>query len=500
MPAKFHIASPFILSSTGFQYQNGRGQKPFRVSGTSKYAGIYLGFHHDNQLVAIHVGDVTLTAPKAETQVFRTPNVPQMSYAYDEVQSLQDDSDLALAEKYVREFHNSKCESLRIKNPEDSNMELEINALFKEWDQFAVQKRSARPAHARALVLAKELDIVARTITFEGHPLSMLEREKDETATPAKCKTPEDCPISSCEQRVVALTIRNRANHPQCKSQFGCRAVGDYFGVATKPSQFNIWMPSMTHRFIATCFLKDGIETAPPGNADFEAYRNRARQFRFALDASGRVLYGADWGIRNARTGTPLTSLTHYFHPRGMPGCDPDTYDRRYTASTRYVRTQGAKSDYALLLGKTVLMPAGTLPRETKAIIASALTSEEKAAAKKRGEKNISYEFIPFHPNGDSREWILETSGLSKITSSNVCLRGGLGALVGNPNLCPNADAQFYTAPRWGFQGSVEQMELTCAFESNRIVKLGGQCDSRMQPIGKVLGAHRIAPMSSTLY
>jgi hypothetical protein len=493
LPANYDFKTPYLLSSTGFEYSKGHDQKPFELKKAGRLSGIYLGFEYQGQKLAINVADVSLTSPQGPVQVFRTPNVPRFASHDLTTEYLRSTPLIEIVSDLIHEFHNSKCESLRPRDPTSSSMAIEITQLFKEWDQFIAQKKSLHPELRRALSMAKELDAVARTITFEGHPLSMLEQEEDSTVTPSQCTSLGNCPISSCEQRILALTIRNRANNSNC-AQFGCRSHGDYFGVATKPNQFNIWIPSYTHRFIATCFMKDGIETAPVGDKDFELYRNRARQFRFALDAAARILYGnsSEWDLAKANGSASLDSLTHYFHPGGMPGCDPDNYDHRYSLGAKYVHSSGAKPDFDLVLNATITAK-GSLPAEIPAVIAHALSSDEKIEAKKRGARNLSYEFIPFRPSGDSRDWYIDTSGASKIQTANVCVRGGLGSMVKNSGACPNVIPQYYTVPSWGYASGVEQMAFTCTFPTKKIV-LGGKCDSRIQPIGNVTGAFHIRP------
>ena len=73
-----------------------------------------------------------------------------------------------------------------------------------------------------------------------------IEQEADGKTKDRDCVNPGACPLSACEQRIIALSVRNRAQNLDCQARnFGCQSVGDYAGVATRPDQYNIWSPAM---------------------------------------------------------------------------------------------------------------------------------------------------------------------------------------------------------------------------------------------------------------
>src|SRR4051812_47201778 len=51
LPENYDIKNPFVLSSTGFEYVQGQNQKPFQVSNSGRFNGIYLGFQYQGKLL-----------------------------------------------------------------------------------------------------------------------------------------------------------------------------------------------------------------------------------------------------------------------------------------------------------------------------------------------------------------------------------------------------------------------------------------------------------------
>jgi len=493
--AGFLIDNPYMLNESGQRYRQGRGERPFEVRGAGRLNGIYIGFDHSEpgqvrRLLAIHVDDVSTSSPQGPVAVYRTPIVRSAPNPARPLLALPKGMDnLQRVVDLIYEFHNRDCESQRIADSKSASIRDEIDALFAEWSKFVSEKAKKGDRERYEAELARQVDIVARTIAFEGHGLGALEREQDPARGADSCQSADDCPISACEQRILALSIRNRASAQHCSREFGCRTPGDFIGVATKPDQFNIWMPSLAHPALASCFLHDGV-TSRQGLSErrdpqLDLYLARSRQFQFAIEASARLLFGqsAEWGIESSDSDVPTEALTHYYHPRGMGGCDPDEYDRRYRLGAVYARTETGPVDFHLMLSQTVLAPLGSLAPEIPAQVLRNRTRTERLEAERRGEKNLSYVFEPFVLSGDSRGWVIPTERLSLITSSNVCLPSGLAVMGVDRNRCSSILPHYFRAPRWGYESGARQMRFSCQFENGSRVELGGPCDVRIQPV-----------------
>ncbi len=175
-------------------------------------------------------------------------------------------------------------------------------ALLQAWDRF--EKAQAKRWSAEALGRARQLDLVMRTALFEGH----LERG---------CSA-----YGACERNVIALSIRNRAR-PTCRAAQGCRRPGDFEGVATKVSQYNIWdeVPSQVSG-LTSCYLRPSADDGSVGSPS-----RLRRMHRQSVEAIDTILFGSDTALQALFAGVPpadLTALRHYYHPPAMGPCFPD--------------------------------------------------------------------------------------------------------------------------------------------------------------------------------
>ena len=197
-------------------------------------------------------------------------------------------------DKIVRGFHNSReCADV------NDRLTGRRDRLASAWDRF-IAKNTGR-WDKTTLARAKHLDYTMRTAIYEGH----LDRG---------CSA-----YGACERNVVALSIRNRAVG-QCLSRQGCRFPGDFQGVASDVSQYNIWDAYLTQiSGLTACYLRTDLANRDPYD------RIQAMYTQNVGDAE-RILYGSDADLRDMFPGTPMgeiTELRHYYHPPAMGKCFP---------------------------------------------------------------------------------------------------------------------------------------------------------------------------------
>ncbi len=203
-------------------------------------------------------------------------------------------------DRLVRGFHNSpQCE--------EANRKLvgRRGALEKAWDSYITANKGR--SSTENLTRAKHLDYVMRTALFEGH----LGRG---------CNA-----YGACERNVIALSIRNRALG-QCQKGQGCRAPGDFQGVSSAVSQYNIWDEFLTQvSGLTACFLRDDLGSA--GTARSGDYYDKLQAMHAqSVGDIERILYGDDQDLRALFPGNAprdLTGLRHYYHAPAMGKCFP---------------------------------------------------------------------------------------------------------------------------------------------------------------------------------
>lgn len=207
------------------------------------------------------------------------------------------------ADTIVRAFHNSSyCASV---NRQLTNRRA---ALQSAWDRFKQENR--QHWSLGQLERARHLDYTMRTAIFEGH----LERGCNGYGT--------------CERNIVALSIRNRARE-SCHQRHGCTSPGDFTGVSSAVSQYNIWDEYLTQiSGLTSCFLRDDL-----AGADSTVGLDRQRyQQLYAQNVADteRILYGDDRDLQQIfphNTLAELKGLKHYYHAPAMGKCFPQ-YER----------------------------------------------------------------------------------------------------------------------------------------------------------------------------
>lgn len=197
-------------------------------------------------------------------------------------------------DKIVRSFHNSpQCASV------NKRMTGRRAKLASAWDSFIARNKGQWDA--TTLARAKHLDYAMRTAIFEGH----LDRG---------CSA-----YGACERSTVVLSIRNRAVG-QCLRRQGCSFPGDFQGVASDVSQYNIWDAYLTMiSGLTACYLRTDLE-------DKDFYDRVQAMYAQSVDDAERILYGGDGALQTLFPGNSLGELTemrHYYHPPAMGKCFP---------------------------------------------------------------------------------------------------------------------------------------------------------------------------------
>jgi hypothetical protein len=137
----------------------------------------------------------------------------------------------------------------------------------------------------------------------------------------------------ACERNIVALSIRNRGN--SCLGGQGCGYPGDFQGVSSKVSQYNIWDEFLTQiSGLTSCFLREdlsgeGVRSTAEAPLDFNAdyYKKIRAMYEQNVEEVERILFGDDRDLAKVFPGTPLGDLKrlrHYYHPPAMGKCFPE--------------------------------------------------------------------------------------------------------------------------------------------------------------------------------
>jgi hypothetical protein len=342
----------------------------------------------------------------------------------------------------IRAFHNSP-------NCENANRELigRRTALQGAWSSFAVEHRVKWPGPL--LERAKHLDYVMRTAIFEGH----LDRG---------CNA-----YGSCERNIIALSIRNRGRNG-CIGNQGCRSEGDFQGVASKVSQYNIWDELLTQTSgLTSCFLRDGLNAGPNG-----AYYSKLQtMYEQNLPDIQRILFGDDRDLTEIFPGNPLgelKSMRHYYHAPAMGKCFPN-YDR-IEYITGAVARRG--DDFALLANTRI-----RVDKETKdGYLFRSFRVEPKDD---RDVVEIVDNYPGFVVDGRKVE----------LKSASPCPPYGI------PRGCSFEEVGRYrTTPSWLNSG--HPLELTCRIKDRGAncqapvnpvtARVGGVCDTQMRPVAGI--------------
>jgi hypothetical protein len=135
----------------------------------------------------------------------------------------------------------------------------------------------------------------------------------------------------ACERNVIALSIRNRGQE-SCTRRQGCRSPGDFQGVASAVSQYNIWDEYLTQTSgLTSCYLRadlGGAGSRPEGKdrTGTPSYDKLRRMYEQSLADVYRILFGADAELAQVFPGASLAelrALRHYYHAPAMGKCFP---------------------------------------------------------------------------------------------------------------------------------------------------------------------------------
>ena len=345
-------------------------------------------------------------------------------------------------DRLVRAFHTSP-------HCQEANRRLirRHTALRQAWNLFIRdnQKRQS----TKALEQARHLDYTMRTVIFEGH----LDRG---------CSA-----YGACERNGIALSIRNRARESCVKYQ-GCRSQGDFQGVASTVSQYNIWDEYFTQTSgLTSCFLRDDL--ANNANA---AYSDKLRKiYEQSLPQIERILFGTDRDLREIFPQVPLQDLKdlrHYYHPPAMGKCFPQYKRVEYMSGA--VARKG--HDFALIANTRIHVDAVS------------------------GGGYFFRDFVvDLKPDRDEVR-LVDTYPGFVVDKRKVSLRSASRCTpYGVPLSCrPKSLLRYRTTPSWLNAGT--SLELSCRVSdrgetcqhSGRsvITQVGGVCDTEMQPVAGV--------------
>lgn len=342
----------------------------------------------------------------------------------------------------VKAFHNSaQCATV--------NRELmgRRGNLARAWERFIDENPGKWPRST--LEHAKHLDYTLRTAIFEGH----LERG---------CSA-----YGGCERNIIALSIRNRARG-QCLRGQGCSGEGDFQGVASSVSQYNIWDEYLTQiSGLASCFLRDDLPSGP--NGDY--YRKLQTMYQQNVGDVERILFGDDQDLAAVFPGetvSELKSLRHYYHAPAMGKCFPNHDRIEYLTGA----TARRGSDFVLLANMRIRVDepsdGGYLFREFR---------------------------VDDEPDRDAVRMVDNYPGFA-VDRRKVDLKPSSGCVpYGIPPGCPSERVGRYRrTPGW--LGDGRPLGISCRIKDRGAqcqgagtptnVVVGGQCDKEMRPVAGV--------------
>ncbi|MGH8550304.1 MAG: hypothetical protein ACRERU_17230 [Methylococcales bacterium] len=341
-------------------------------------------------------------------------------------------------DQIIRAFHaSSDCR--------DANRFLigRRDALSRAWDAFIRANPIKWPKSQ--LERAKHLDYTLRTAIYEGH----LDRG---------CNA-----YGACERNIIALSIRNRGRE-SCAGYQGCRYPGDFQGVASKVSQYNIWDEYLTQiTGLTSCFLR-----AFPNNPYYEKI---GRMYRQNAGDVERILYGNDDSLSSVFAASPMShlkSLRHYYHAPAMGKCFPDHPGVEYISGA--VAKNGA--DFALIANKRI---------EVDAPVGQGYLFREFILKEERDYDNIS--IVDNYPG-----FIIDGRKV-ELKSPSGCTPYGI------PRGCQfDRISRYRKTPSWLSTG--QPMELRCTLQEfgedcqgegkPATISVGGSCDTQMRPVRSV--------------
>lgn len=343
------------------------------------------------------------------------------------------------ADAIVRAFHQSpQCAQA------NERLTGRRGSLLAAWLDFEQTSSGVWPREE--LDRARHLDLTMRTALFEGH----LDRG---------CNA-----YGACERNIIALTIRNRALE-RCFSREGCAAKGDFAGVATEVSQYNIWDEYLTQvSGLTSCFLRDDLAALP-------YYAKLQAMYAQNVGDVQRTLFGDDTDLLALFPGTPLPELertAHYYHAPAMGKCFPQHERVEYMSGA--VARSG--DDFALIANMRI-----------------------QAGDKVGNDYRFSTFILHEDDERDTVEFRDDFRGFV-IDGRKVSLSIATGCEpYGIPAGCPVKEVGRYRkTPFWLNSGS--PLELTCSIAQRGescagpaqtvTVQVGGTCDTQMRPVSGV--------------
>jgi hypothetical protein len=342
----------------------------------------------------------------------------------------------------VRAFHNSP-------DCADANQDLigRRSALARGWEGFIRSHRGEWPG--TQLERAKHLDYVMRTALFEAH----LDRG---------CNA-----YGGCERNIIALSIRNRGRGG-CQAGQGCSGEGDFQGVSSKVSQYNIWDEFLTQTSgLTSCFLRSDL----PSSARGDYYSKLQGMYDQNVADVTRILFGDDQDLAEVFPGNSLAelkSLRHYYHAPAMGKCFPN-HDRVEYMSGAVANRGG---DYALLANTRI-----------------------KVGEKTDGGYLFRNFVVQTLEDRDDIDIVDNYPGFI-VDARKVSLKGPSSCPpYGIPRGCPFAEVGRYrTVPSWLNSGvpievkcRIKDRGASClAAGSPATAKVGGLCDTQMRPVGGI--------------
>ncbi len=354
-------------------------------------------------------------------------------------------------DQIVRAFHNSTyCHSAN-----DRFMQRR-SGLQNAWEKFMQNHQT--DWSMTNLANAKHLDFTMRTAMFEGH----LDRG---------CNA-----YGSCERNIIALSIRNRGREG-CSKWQGCRFPGDFQGVSSKVSQYNIWDEFLTQTSALTsCFLRQDLGSAPPPeNADdprkSRYYSKLKAMYKQNLSDFEKILFGNNQDLASIfpdNTLSDVKSLQHYYHAPAMGKCFPGYSRVEYMSGA--VAHKG--SDFALIANKRI-----------------------KVDQKQQGGYLFREFVVKILPDRDAPEIIDSYPGFV-VDGRKVSLKTPSGCFpYGVPKGCNfESIGRYRKAPYWLSSGrplklscNIKQQGAMCqSAPTPETVSVGGSCDTEMRPVAGV--------------
>lgn len=321
-------------------------------------------------------------------------------------------------------------------------------ALSSAWDGFMATNRGKWPKGT--IARAKHLDYSMRTAIYEGH----LDRG---------CNA-----YGACERNIIALSIRNRGRSGSCAKRQGCRFPGDYQGVSSKVSQYNIWDEYLTQiSGLTSCFLRSDLTSGK--RADH--YNKIRAMYEQNVGDVQRILFGSDQDLNDIfgkASFSDIKEMRHYYHAPAMGKCFPRHKRVEYMSGA--VARKG--SDFALIANTRIQV------------------------GKKGGNGYRFREFLfEEAPEKDLIDIEDNYPGF-EVDARKVSLRGSSSCpAYGIPRGCNHGSVGRYRrTPSWlkagkalGLQCRIRDRGADCRGSGRaKTVTVGGACDTQMRPVTRV--------------